>query len=204
MATALRGSRALGLGSRAVIAAAVAAVVVAIGIVGGLHLGRHHPPAASAARYGGLPSWLPKATIPVNRVVTATAAHPALAIQGDTVRVRVDGGQVLATAVGPVVPEEGKFPVPATSRCTFTLTFTAPTARIPLSAAAFTSLDEQGALHRLRVTAHGGGPAPRYVAPGQTVTLTLTAVLPTGNGQLRWTPTGAIPIVSWDFDVEID
>ncbi len=44
-----------GLGSRAVLAAAVAAVVVAIGIAGGLHLGQHHPPAASAARYGGLP-----------------------------------------------------------------------------------------------------------------------------------------------------
>jgi hypothetical protein len=42
------------------------------------------------------------------------------------------------------------------------------------------------------------------VAPGQTVSLTVSDVLPTGNGRLRWTPTGAKPTVSWDFDVEID
>ena len=137
-------------------------------------------------------------------MVTATAAHPALAIEGDTVKVRVARGTVMTTAVGPVVPEEGQFPVPATSRCTFTVTFTGATTKIPLSAAAFTSQDEEGALHHLRVTARDGGPAPRYVAPGQTVTLTLTAVLPTGNGQIRWSPTRATPIVSWDFDVEID
>jgi hypothetical protein len=42
------------------------------------------------------------------------------------------------------------------------------------------------------------------VARGRTVTLTVTTVLPTGNGQLRWAPAGARPVVSWDFDVEID
>jgi hypothetical protein len=29
-------------------------------------------------------------------------------------------------------------------------------------------------------------------------------VLPTGNGQLRWVTAGAKPIVSCEFDVEID
>jgi hypothetical protein len=28
--------------------------------------------------------------------------------------------------------------------------------------------------------------------------------LPTGNGRLRWAPVGVKPVVSWDFDVEID
>ena len=68
-----------------------------------------------------------------------------------------------------VVPEEGKFPVPPTTRCTFT----AASGAVPLAERAFTILDERGRL-------------------------------PTGNGRLRWAPTGAKPIVSWDFDVEID
>jgi predicted lipoprotein with Yx(FWY)xxD motif len=33
--------------------------------------------------------------------------------------------------------------------------------------------------------------------------LTVYAVLPTGNGRLQWSPAGK-PIVSWDFEVEID
>jgi hypothetical protein len=30
------------------------------------------------------------------------------------------------------------------------------------------------------------------------------ANLPTGNAQLRWAPGTAKPVVSWDFEVEID
>jgi hypothetical protein len=59
---------------------------------------------ARSARYGGLPSWLPKAKIPVGRVLQATSAHPALAIQGDVVSVHFASGRVLATAVGPTLP----------------------------------------------------------------------------------------------------
>ena len=33
--------------------------------------------------------------------------------------------------------------------------------------------------------------------------LTVSAVLPTGNGALHWAPAGR-PLVSWDLDVEID
>jgi hypothetical protein len=200
MASSLRGSRAFGLGSRVSIAAA-AAVVIVIGVLGAINLASHHAP---APRYGGIPSWIPNSTVPVNRVVTATAAHPALAIQGDTVRVQLASGQVLVTTVGPAVPEEGQFPVPATSTCTFTVTLTGATTKIPIRPAEFTSLDELGHLHALRVTAQGGGDPPPDVVPGQTVTLTMTGVLPTGNGQLRWAPAGTAAIVSWDFDVEID
>ncbi len=48
-----------------------------------------------------------------------------------------------------------------------------------------------------------GRPARRY-PPGQKVTLIVKDVLPTGAGALRWSPVAAKPIVSWDFDVEID
>ncbi len=200
------GGRVFGLGSRrarrlAVAGLAAAGLVVAFAVSAGALLARS---GGSPARYGDLPSWLPKSTVPVGRVVQASAAHPWLAAEGDMVSVHLAGGQVLATAVGPVVPEEGQFPVPPTSQCTFTITFTRASGRVPVSPAAFTILDELGHLHHPRVAAQDGGLPPAEVAPGRTVTLTVKDVLPTGNGQLRWAPQGAKPIVSWDFDVEID
>lgn len=159
---------------------------------------------ASAARYGGLPAWLPKPTVPVGRVVHASAAHPALGIEGDAIVVHVGSAEVKATAVGPQVPEEGKFPVPTTSPCTFIVTFAAASAAIPLRAADFTVLDEDGRLHYLRITAMAGGPEPGRVLPGQTVSLAMSAVLPTGSGTLRWSLGSSRPVASWDFDVEID
>ena len=179
-----------------VLAAAVIASVAYLALPGG---GK-----AAAAKYGGIPSWLPAPSQSVGRIVQATAAHPWLAIEGDSVRVHLAAGQVLVTAVGPQVPEEGQFPVPATTPCTFTVTFTAASGSVPVNPAAFTALDEQGRLHRLSVRVRGGGAVPATVAPGHTVTLLMTVVLPTGSGTLRWTPSGTQPIVSWDFDVEID
>ncbi len=179
------------------ILAGLAAVAVAASVY--LALPRSQP-----ARYGGLPGWLPTPTVPVGRVVRASAAHPWLAIEGDSVRVRLARGQVLATAVGPQVPEEGQFPVPATTPCTFTVTFVDASGVVPISQAAFTIVDEQGNLHRPSVTVAGGGALPAGLPPGQKVTLIVRDVLPTGAGDLRWSPGGGKPIVSWDFDVEID
>jgi hypothetical protein len=181
---------------------ALAIVVVAIGIAAAATGGRAGS-GRSDARYGGIPQWLPRAVIPVGRVVTASSAHPALAVQGDAVSVLLGGARVLATAVGPTVPEEGRFPVPATSPCSFVITFTHSSGPIALDGGAFTVIDERGAVHRLRVTVVGGGGLPRRIEPGQSVSLDASGVLPTGDGQLRWAPSGR-PIVSWDFDVEID
>jgi hypothetical protein len=178
------------------LAAAVVASSVYLALPGG---GK-----AAAVKYGGIPSWLPTPSQSVGRVVQASAAHPWLAIEGDSVRVHLAAGQVLATAVGPQVPEEGQFPVPATTPCTFMVTFTAASGSVPVNPAAFTALDEQGRLHRLSVRVQGGGAVPASVPPGHTVTLLMSAVLPTGSGTLRWTPSSTQPIVSWDFDVEID
>jgi len=161
-------------------------------------------PRSQPARYGGLPSWLPTPAVSVGRVVRASAAHPWLAIEGDSVRVQLARGQVLATAVGPQVPGAGQFPVPATTPCTFTITFVHASGVVPLRQAAFTILDEQGNLHRPSVTVAGGGALPADIPPGQKVTLIVKDVLPTGAGALRWSPVAAKPIVSWDFDVEID
>jgi hypothetical protein len=164
----------------------------------------HHDSSATAGRYGGLPTWLPKRTETVGRVVTASEKHPWLAIEGDSVSVHLPRGRVLATAVGPQVPEEGEVPVPATSPCTFVVTFARDSGRVPLAAGAFTILDEQGRLHHPHVTLLGGGALPQRLPAGKPVSLEIHDVLPTGSGTLRWAPGGSGPIVSWDFDVEID
>jgi hypothetical protein len=161
-------------------------------------------PGRSPSKYGGLPSWLPKAEVPVGRVVAASAAHPWLAVQGDTVRVELAGGNVMVTAVGPRVPEIGKVPVPSTSLCTFAVTFTSAAGVVPMTPAAFTIRDEFGNYHYPKVTVQGGGAVPSRVPAGKTLTLAISDVLTTGEGQLRWAPEGHDPIVSWDFGVEID
>jgi hypothetical protein len=159
---------------------------------------------AGSVRYGGLPGWLPKASVPVGRILHASRRHPVLAVQGETVAVAVPPASALVTAAGPAVPEEGKVPVPDTSPCTFVVTFAHASAPIPLRAASFTLLDERGHVHHPRVTALGGGPMPAQISPGRTVSVLVRDVLPTGDGGLLWRPYAGRPIVSWDYDVEID
>lgn len=191
------GSHRLAIVATLVVAAIAASVAVVLLTGGGS--------APADTKYGGIPSWLPKATIPVGRVLTASAAHPALTIQGDTVAVNLAAGRVTATAVGPQVPEEGHFPIPRTSPCTFVVTFTAAHGAVPLARRAFIFVDEEGHPHWPRsVTVMGGAPLPNVVAPGRTVNVVVNAVLPTGGGRLLWSPVGLHPIVAWDYSVEID
>ena len=198
----VRGSRTSGFGSRRLLLFTAAGVaLVAGGVAAGLLLTR---PGGAQIRYGGLPSWLPKTTVSVGRVRTASEARPWLAIEGDSVSVRLPRGHVLATAVGPEVPEEGRVPVPATSRCTFIVTFARGAGTVPISARAFTIIDEQGRVHRPHVALLDGGSVPARLPAGKPISLKVWDVLPTGSGTFRWTPVGRRPIVSWDFDVEID
>ncbi len=185
---------------------AVVAVIVLAAVLGALALTAGHGKvtAGAGARYGGLPSWLPKATIRVGRIVHASPVHPVLGIEGDTVAVTLGSGEVDATAVGPSVPESGKFPVPATTPCTFIVTFAKASGVIPISAGAFAITDEEGRVHHPKVTALHGGAPPRQIAAGKPISLKMYSVLPTGSGSLSWAPGGRRPIASWDFDVEID
>ena len=201
-----RGAGSRGAAFRAAAAALGLAAVAAAGVTAFLVARPGPHPAAAPApaqTYGSLPSWLPQPSVPVGRVVTASPAHPRLAIEGDTVRVLLPGVRVMATAVGPQVPEEGRFPVPETTRCTFTITFARASGPLTLRAADFATVDERGHLHRLRLHVRGGGPLPTRVPPGHTVSVVMTGRLPTGNGQLIWAPDGR-STVSWDFSVEID
>jgi hypothetical protein len=213
-----RAVRLLGVGCLLVLMAALIGVVLSHNSsspAGPLHHSAaarttHHAAATTAhhnalvARYGGLPAWLPKTKTPVGRVLHASRAHPALSLQGEPISVDLDSGNVLATAAGPSVPEEGRTPVPATSPCTFIVTFAHISGAIPISATAFTFIDELGHVRHPHVTSMTGGPPPLRVLPGKTVSLTVNDILPTGDGALRWAPTGGRPIASWDFDIEID
>jgi hypothetical protein len=126
-----------------------------------------------------------------------------VAIEGDTVAVHTAGGRTLATAVGPAIPWRGSFPIPSTAASTFTITFTNTAGEVPLGDGAFTIVDEYGHIHHPRVTLTGGGLPPARISRRRTLSLTLGDVLPAGDGQLRWAPGTSLPVVSWDFDVEV-
>lgn len=207
-ATARGGSRTPGSRSRRVVlvvtvaAIALAGALVAVLATDGQRSAASHH--SSASKYGGLPSWLPKSKVNANEIVSASSTHRVLAIQGNTVSVTLPQGRVHVTAVGPEVPEEGHFPVPATSPCTFVVTFADASAAIPLDPTTFTLIDSQGHVRHPRASAMNGGPAPSQVPPGKTVSIKLHDVIPTGDGGLAWAPSAGRPIVTWDFTVEID
>jgi hypothetical protein len=193
--------RLLGAAVAAVLAAA--AVVAAILLIGGGS--GSSAPVHHELKYGGLPKWLPRTEKTEERVVTATAAKPALAIQGNTVNVHLPSGAgVLATTVGPEVPEEGEFPVPATSPASFVVTLTKAHGAVPIDPRDFTVTDEDGHLHHPKVTGLHGGPPPTSVPAGKSVSLRIQGVFPTGDGTVNWAPDSKSTIVAWDFDIEID
>jgi hypothetical protein len=213
-----------GVARRAALIAIVATAVLAVAVVVAVAAGSSKHPAGTASaagvpggrtalpaphvehvtRYGGLPSWLPKSSVADARTLSASAAKPAVSLEGEPVEVRLAGGTVLATGVGPEVPRTGLTPPPETTPCTFIVTLAHATEKIPISASSFLTIDDSGHLHRLRLTGVNGAPAPRSVAPGQSVSFALHAVLPTGDGALRWAPEGGRPLAFWDFTVEID
>ncbi|MFZ0384736.1 MAG: hypothetical protein WAL22_03645 [Solirubrobacteraceae bacterium] len=161
--------------------------------------GRH-----DSGGYGKIPSWLPSAAAPRPRALPSSFSHPVLTIQGDGLSISLPGTRLLVTAVGPAVPEIGRTPVPATSPVTFIVTFTHVTAPVSLRRSAWVLVDSNHQVHHPRVTAVHGGPPPTQLRPGQTVSIKLHSVLPTGDGGLEWRPDGERVIAGWDFNVEID
>jgi hypothetical protein len=177
---------------------------LAVGAAAAVSIGLVASQSGGSADNGGLPSWLPKASVPVGRIVTATAAHPWLAIEGDSVLLKLAKGSSLVTVVGPSVPPPSTVPPPPTTPCSFTVTFTRSVGVIPISAAAFTITDQYGQVHQPVVREPDGSAPPALAPPGRTLTLTLSTVLPTGSGTVRWAPSGTRPMVGWDFNVEVD
>jgi hypothetical protein len=159
----------------------------------------------SAHGYGKIPSWLPSAAPPQQRAQRSSVSRPVLTIQGEGLSVSLPGARLLVTAVGPAVPEIGRTPpVPSTSPVTFIVTFTHVTAPVSLRRSVWVLVDENHQIHHPDVTALNGGPAPTQLRAGQTVSIKLRSVLPTGDGGLEWRPDGGRVVAGWDFNVEID
>lgn len=167
----------------------------------------HHESAAqkAASHYGGYATYLPRNTLNPrdDGTLTSTASRPALASEGEAVKVELAHSSVLMTITGPVVPGEGlPFQAPATT-CTWTVTMSGATRPVRIAAADFTSIDHLGAVYHPHFVS--GRPKPPHVlAPGQRVTFELRAVEVVGEGLMRWSPDGRTIAASWDFEVEND
>ncbi|MBV8464113.1 MAG: hypothetical protein JO368_12510, partial [Acidimicrobiales bacterium] len=150
--------------------------------------------------YGGLPSWLPKSSVPINRVQVATVRHSVLADEGDTVRVELPKGQTEITLVGPTVPPFVA-PPPPTTLATFTVTLSHTTGTVPIVPTDFALVDGAGQLHF--PTAFVGAGTPSTAPRGNSVAFQLQLTMATGAGSLRWAPGGHTMVV-YDFTVEND
>lgn len=163
------------------------------------HVGKSH------ARYGGLPADLRgKQAAPSNQVLTGSRAHPAIAIQGNSVLLHVAGGTALATAVGPDIPDRIQGTADLHTPATWDLTFTDVRGTVPIAPSLFTITDEQGQLLSPHVRLLSGGPAPKLAPHGHPLTLQLSTVVSVGDGKLRYAPDRGPWLAEWDFDVETD
>lgn len=164
-----------------------------------------HHDSDAGVHYGTIPSDLRnKQAPPRNQVLSASAAHPAIAIQGNSVQLHLAHGSALATAVGPNIPDRVQGTADVHTAATWDLTFAKVHGTIPVAQNMFTITDEQGALLWPRVSVVGGGSLPKTVPTGRPFTLKLTTVVSVGDGKLRYAPSGAAWLAEWDFDVETD
>jgi len=154
---------------------------------------------------GPLPSFLPTDTITPDSMLTGTALKPAVTTEGDTVDARAGSASVRVRVLGPNVPGEGLPYVTPADTCTWRVTVSGASATVPLRAAQFTTVDEEGRLYHPRFLVEGHMHAPPAdVRPGQRVTFFLRVVMPTGEGVMRWAPTAGQIVAAWDFVVEND
>lgn len=152
--------------------------------------------------YRSLPSFLPSSASPVDGVVTASAKHPQLAVQGVAVRVELPTGQALATVTGPHVPPFVTPPPPAVT-ATFDVSLVNVSGHVPVRTTDFTITDQLGRTFHPTLVAREAAP-PGTVSAGRAARFQLTAAMPTGEGRIFWAPTRSHALVGWDFIVEND
>ena len=117
--------------------------------------------------------------------------------------VQLTGGSLMAQVSGPAVPGEGLPEQTPATTCTFTVTLSHASTRLPLSAGQFNTLDHLGAIYHLSAVPDEPAP-PASISPGQTLTFQLRTVMPVGEGLMRFAPDGTHILASWDFVVEND
>jgi hypothetical protein len=167
-----------------------------------------HAPAPKGQK-PGIPSFIPRATIAVNRIVTATPSHPKLAIQGDSVLLDLPSGHALATMNGPLYNNKYVGTNDPTVPAQFVLTFAKTHGTLPLAPDDFTILDQLGNNIVPKIRVQGGGALPTQLDSGQRLTLIMSTIIAAGDGSIVYNPTGIAksghtPLVGWDFIVEDD
>lgn len=149
-------------------------------------------------------SWLPKQQLdqPVDRTVVGTVSAPALAIVGAEVLVKTPTFTALATVTGPLVPGEGLSFQASFTTCTWTVSIWHVTGRLPLAIADFDTIDHTGTVVQPALVV--GQDMPSVLTTGQRASFQIRAVMPVGEGLMRWAPDGNNIVAKWDYQVEND
>lgn len=175
-------------------AAAVVVLAIAAGALAGC--------GGSGSKY---PSYLPKGTLDprMDRVLTGTAARPALTVEGLPVQVKTGRFSVLVDVAGPIVPGEGLPYQPDSTTCTWTVTIKNATGDVPLRIADFHAVDHLGTVLQPKL-APGQSSLPSLIHPGQVVRFRIRAYELVGEGDMQWAPDHEHVVANWDYEVEND
>jgi hypothetical protein len=150
-------------------------------------------------------SWLPRQQLdhPVNSTLVGTAANPALTVEGDYVEVHAPTFSALALITGPNVPGEG-LPYQANyTTCTWTISFSHVVGSLPISVSDFDSIDHSQTVFKPYLLP-GEAVPPKVLQTGQHLSFQIRAVMPVGEGLMRWAPDGDHIVAKWDYQVEND
>jgi hypothetical protein len=149
-------------------------------------------------------SWLPKRQGgAVDQTLVGSAAHPALTVEGDPVKVETPTFSALAVVSGPVVPGEGLPVQQSFTTCTWTIALSHVRGTLPVSVADFDSIDHRQTVYQPALVP-GGASLPATMHTGQNLTFKIRSVMPVGEGLLRWAPDGNHIVAKWDYQVEND
>jgi hypothetical protein len=150
-------------------------------------------------------SWLPKQQLdhPVDRTVTGTVANPGLTVNGGYVQVKTPTFSALAVVNGPVVPGEGLPVIQQFTTCTWTISLSHVKGTVPISVADFDSINHLQTVYTMTLVP-GQPPLPTSLHTGQSLSFEVRAVMPTGEGLMRWAPDGNNIVAKWDYQVEND
>jgi hypothetical protein len=129
--------------------------------------------------------------------------HPGLTVTGGYVQVKTPTFSVLAVVNGPVVPGEGLPVIQRFTTCTWTISLSHVKGTVPISVADFDSIDHLQTAYTMTVVP-GQPPLPTTLRTGQSLSFKVRAVMPTGEGLMRWAPDGNNVVAKWDYQVEND
>jgi len=157
------------------------------------------PPTSEDTGIGAWPTFLPSPS--AAGIARGSVDSPAMSYSGSPVIVTTGDGEVRMDVAGPSYPSDTKVGADHVA-CTFTVTFSGASAAVSLKTARFDVLDHSGVVHTL--TMLPGSSIPATVSPGQSVVVKLQTTLPSGEGLLRFYPTGPAAAAGWDYVAETD